>query len=107
MTTRWEPGENAGCIFAGSSNRTADDLNGCVILLAMENGWECNEVNSQQELRELAQVTGWCEDPDDSQWLSDEARQAEEWLNEHLAPEGWSFTFDDGFYLQEIEEDEL
>lgn len=105
--TRWLPGEQHGCIFAGASNRTADNLNACVILLAMENGWESGPAAFHQELKVLAQNThGWCDEPDDSQWLSDEARSAEEWLNEHVAPEGWSFEFDDGFYLCKIDEED-
>jgi hypothetical protein len=106
-TTRWVPGEKQGCIFAGASNRTADSLNACVILLAMEEGWEDHPPAVHQELKALAQAThGWCDEDDDSQWLSDEVRTAEEWLNEHVAPEGWAFQFDDGFYLWEIDEEE-
>jgi hypothetical protein len=94
--TRWTS-DRAGCIFAGSSNRTADELNASVVLLAMEQGWTPADAS---ELRDLVESTdGWLDSDDDSQWLSDESLAADQWLTEHIAPEGYVFHFDDGFYL--------
>ena len=94
--TRWTT-DRTGCIFEGASVRTADELNAVVILLALNEGWAPNYA---PELRDTAEgVTGWMDDDDDAECLADESRQAEEWLNEHVAPEGHSFRFDEGFYL--------
>lgn len=85
-----------GCWFAGASSRTADELNACVVLAAMRYGWTPDDAS---ELRTLAESTdGWADDPDDGQWLSDAGWQAMEYLDS-VAPDGYAFTFDDGFYM--------
>jgi hypothetical protein len=102
MGARWDA-DREGCIFAGSSTRTADDLNACVILLACDEGWS-EHGGARQDAEALFRQdtrTGcyWADDPDVSEYLAEAARDAEEWLNEHIAPTGYSFSFDDGFYL--------
>lgn len=105
--TRWTP-DRTGCIFAGASNRTADELNACVIDLAFDEGWKLDSAEVEAELRTLVENTdGWLDDADDSQWLTDEARSAQDWLNEHIAPEGHYFTFDEGFYLYVSEDEDV
>jgi len=106
MGARWTP-SRAGCIFAGSSHRTADDLNACVILLACDEGWSDHDGARvvAEDLFKQDEPTGcyWADDSDNSEWLSSGALAAEEWLNEHVAPEGYWFEFDDGFYLTNVE----
>lgn len=94
--TRWTA-ESAGCIFAGASHRTADELCAAVILLALDEGWDPADATDLRTVAESAD--GWLDNADDAQWLGDESYQAEAWLNEHVAPEGYVFTFDEGFML--------
>lgn len=98
---RW-PADKAGTIYEGASVRTADELNATVILLAAENGWDHGGARPIAE-KLLGQETNtgvlWCEDSDDSESLTEAAQEACDWLTEYVAPEGYSFAFDEGFEL--------
>jgi hypothetical protein len=62
-------------------------------------------MNVDPGLFALAQdVDGWA-DGDDGEWLSEGADDACSWMNENVAPEGFVFTFDEGFYLYAEDED--
>jgi hypothetical protein len=103
MPQRWTA-DRAGCIFAGSSNRSADDLSAAVILLACDEGWSDHDGARQDAEALYAQDAPngvyWSDDGGEgSQALSEGADAAADWLNEHIAPEGYWFRFDDGFYL--------
>jgi hypothetical protein len=94
IVTSWRP-DDAGCIFKGSPVRTADELHAAVIQLAASEGW-----TEAGEGAVLAWYTvGWRRDPYETDLLSEAAMHAQKWLNEHVAPEGFVFVFDDGFYL--------
>lgn len=88
--------EHEGCWFAGASHRTADELSALIILAARDYGRQ-----TDPELITLAEsVRGWCDDEDGSagNWLHEQADAATEYLN-GLAPDGYVFLLDDGFYL--------
>jgi len=110
MPQRWTA-DRAGCIFAGSSNRSADDLSAAVILLACDEGWSDHDGARQDAEALYAQDAPngvyWSDDGGEgSQLLSEGADAAADWLNEHVAPEGYWFRFDDGFYLWGDDPDE-
>lgn len=99
---RWTA-SRAGCIWAGASTRTADELNALTINLACDEGWDSHDGARHDAEALLAQdsPTGvlWASDPDVSEWLSEGAQNALEYLNAEVAPEGHRFEFDDGLYL--------
>lgn len=108
LNRRWSA-DRAGCLFEGSSTRSADELNMLVVELAADNGWPATDKATREHLHELSERLWrieshsgvlWFEDPDDSDAIADAARDAADWLNEHIAPEGYVFEFDDGFYLR-------
>lgn len=84
----------AGCWFAGASNRTADELNVAVIDAALTYGWAPED----RVTLETLSPDGWFDDPDLAEMASDAALDAESYL-QAIAPEGYAFGFDDGFYL--------
>ena len=84
----------AGCWFAGASSRTADELCVAVIHAALEYGWAPDD---KADLETLS-VDGWFESGEESAFVSDDATRAEDYLNS-IAPKGYSFGFDEGFYL--------
>lgn len=97
MTTKWTP-DNAGCIFAGHRGRYIFRE---IVDLALLEGWQPSQpVNLDDE-------------PDSEQmiWASEEA---EDWLNDNVAPEGYHFGWwegefflqPDSWWLEEDEEDE-
>lgn len=102
LLPRWNA-DRAGCIYQGSSTRSADELNVLVVQLAAENGWWVDEETRAlcAALWRIESHSGvlWFEDSDDSDAITDAARDAADWLNERIAPEGYVFEFDDGFYL--------
>lgn len=85
---------DAGLRFAGASNRTADELNVAVIGAALEYGWEPDDKTDLEAL----DADGWFDDPDLAEYAADSATRAETYLN-GIAPDGYFFGFDDGFYL--------
>lgn len=84
----------AGCWLAGASSRTADELNVAVIDAALSYGWAPDDKANLANL----DPDGWFDDPDTAQTASDAATEAESYLN-GIAPTGYRFGFDDGFYL--------
>lgn len=101
MATRW-PESKAGTIYEGSSVRTADQLNACVVLLAAEEGWDHDGARPIAE--KLDSVGRWFDDPDDSEALTEAADKAIDWLSENVAPEGYFFALSDGLVLVSDEE---
>lgn len=85
----------AGCWFNGASSRTDNELHVAVIDAALHWGWAPEDKESLAALN----PNGWPDDPDlFAEVASLAASDAEEYLN-GIAPEGYAFGFDDGFYL--------
>ncbi len=98
---RWDS-SRAGCIFNGSSTRTADELNADVVLLALGEGWVDDDAKElARKFYDLPTNVRWFDDQEDSETMSFFSDEAVDWLNEFIAPEGFWFEFDDGFYLNE------
>jgi hypothetical protein len=92
--------DDAGCWFSGSASRSADELNQAVIDAALDQGMPM-EADLRAEYDAVEWEGSWCADSDDSQWLSELGTEACDYLNS-LAPDGYVFYFDDGFYLSAV-----
>lgn len=105
----------AGTVFDGSALRTADELCLAVIRFAFEQGMPSASYASENpnsctfdladkqeaESRDDAQAIEWFGDS-----IGDMANAAQEWLNTDIAPEGYSFVWDDGFILRSDDEND-
>lgn len=90
----WEP-ESAGCIVGGSYGQYASLE---VINLAIASGWVDEDaqrlVEAEDEMLEMLR-----------EYENEIADDAEAWMNENVAPEGYSFGWHDGeFFLWSIED---
>lgn len=97
--------EMTGCWFSGASHRTADELNLAVIDCALGRDWNPDDKETLA-LVVLPENSGWFDSGDDSEIASNAAREACDYLNS-LAPNGYMFGFDDGFYLLAVCEWEM
>lgn len=95
---------DAGCWFEGAASRTADELNVAVIHAALDRGWEPEDASDLAALT----VDGWFAEPteetgyvSDGEYASDAAIRACDYLT-GIAPSGYYFHFEDGFYLTAI-----
>lgn len=107
IVTRWTA-ERIGMILEGSSTRTADDLHAAVILLAVGEGWDTPD-GAEIDARDLYAQDAprgvyWAQDVELGDALAEGAELATMWLDEHIAPEGYGFVFDDGFLLLPLDE---
>jgi len=90
----------SGCWLAGSSNRSADELNHAVILIALEYGMPQSE-DDARIMAGLEWEGSWLVDGPDAQAIYEIADDALQYL-QSLAPDGYVFYFDDGFYLSAV-----
>ena len=72
-----------GCIIDGS-HWSAADIDHAVITYAETRGWTVGWMDAP-----YGDVTDW------EAWLSEVADEAITWLNDHYAPEGTAYFFDD------------
>lgn len=84
-----------GCWVAGSGRNRAEEINAQTIELAERYGRTIDSDISDA----IGRLHGGTETDTDSEWLSEEADNAVEWLNDRVAPEGCYFTFNDGLML--------
>lgn len=100
----------AGTVFDGAAVRSADELALAVIRFAFQQGMPADpnvkpsltisnvafDIADKQEAeqRDDAQAIEWF-----GECIGDLANVAQEWLNENIAPDGYSFVWNDGFIL--------
>lgn len=106
--TRWTAADTGTILNA---SRTSDELNADVILLACYAGWDSHggartDAEALYDQEPSAGGTYSADDLDLAESLSEGATEALAWLNEHVAPEGHYFTFDDGLMLYEDGDDD-
>lgn len=92
VITRWEP-KNAGCLLDEHHGHAANSS--AIIQLAAREGWQPGWEDA------LAYAKEGVQGGETQDWLAD---QAMEWLNENIAPEGFSFGWYSGnFFLMDEE----
>lgn len=103
--------EDAGCWLAGASNRTADELSADIIRVAIDRGM-VDDTTAKETLAEFDELpsdpvsgTKWVDDWRFSDRLHFDSNRALDWLNDFVAPSGYSFELDDGLYLFKDEEE--
>lgn len=90
-----------GCWVAGSGHNRAEEINAQTIELAERYGRAVDADISDA----ITRLSHGLETGTDSQWLSEEADSAVEWLNDRVAPAGCYFTFDDGLMMYGDDDD--
>lgn len=81
---------------AGSSNRTSDELAAVFVIDTAEIiGEESLNADQKEDYAFAGTIDGWCEDPDDSQALSDMIGTWESYLGDA----GYSVVWDDGYWI--------
>jgi hypothetical protein len=105
---------DAGTIFEGSALRTDSELSVAVMRYAFEKGMPAvdnakpNPSMTEFDIADKSAV----EESDHAaiDWFQEDlnvlANVAQEWLNENVAPDGYSFVWDDGLILRSDEEND-
>ena len=104
---------DAGTIFDGSAVRNSEELSLAVIRYAFEKGMPAQEINGVDAFHgnvfDLADKSAAESDDETAyEWFGDNLNDlsdvAVEWLSENVAPDGFSFVWDDGLILMSEEE---
>ena len=102
---------DAGTIFDGSAVRTSEELSLAVIRYAFEMGMPAHEVANAFNAQEFDLADKSAAESDDAtayEWFGDNLNDlsdvAVEWLSANVAPDGFSFVWDDGLILMSEEE---
>lgn len=96
--------DTSGCVFEGSTSRTADELNVAVIMLAERAGFPAAKL-TEALLTSDAWEDRWLAEADLAQLVSEAAQNAADYLTEQCAPVGHCFMFDGRFYRYPVDDD--
>lgn len=99
LVRRWSKAD-AGCIIDGAA-RGFHDSGVQLIRVALMSGWE--ETAGDEPIVTKAFAGGGFTDNEHDQWR-DLLDEIEKWLNDNVAPEGYSFGWEDGDFFLNSEE---
>jgi hypothetical protein len=109
MVEKLSPSD-AGTIFEGSAVRSSEELSLAVIRYAFEKGMPAHEVANAFNAQEFDLADKSAAESDDAtayEWFGDNLNDlsdvAVEWLTKNVAPDGFSFVWDDGLILMDEE----